>query len=443
MKKFPNALVLVLYAIFLAWILSFILPKGSYKRQVDEATQSSRVVPGSYTVQDMEDLGLFDLFLAVPKGIAGRADLIVLILILGGCFYIIEKSGALEQGLHKLLNVLQGKEVVALIVLSVLFMAGGVAIALQEEIIAMTPILVLFGRTLGYDAKIIVLATLGSAILGAAFSPLNPFGVVIAQQEAGVELLSGYSFRLVVLFIVLVFWLSYLFYAVSKNSISKKEEKLEAKHLSIRNTGILVLFAATFIVVTYGLIALEWGFNEMSACFFVLGIASGLLANFGLNGTVEVYIAGFKEMIFAAMICGFANGITVLMQEGLIIDTIVHGLFTPLEKVNASFSAVLMLFSQALLHLPVPSTSGQAILTMPILAPLSDLIGLSRQVCVLAYQYGAILMDLVVPTNGAVMAVISLAGIPYNQWFKFILRPLFLLFVLAIIAILVAIQLGI
>lgn len=442
MKKFPNAIVIILSVILFAWILTFIIPQGSYERTLNETTELTTVVSDSYKQQESPHLSTFDLLLAIPKGIVGRADLVVLILILGGCFYLIEKTGALQQGLNQLIVILAGKESLALVIISMLFITAGFTIALQEEIIAMTPILLLFGRSIGYNAKTIVAASLGSAIVGASFSPFNPFGVVIAQKEAGLELLSGYEFRLVVLVIASMVWILYVLRYSSKNRIEKSIKEEVTESLTFRNKLILIFLAITFSVVTYALIALSWGFNEMSACFFVLGLVSGLIAGFSFNKTTEVYIDGFKEMVFAALIIGLANGVSVILKEGMIIDTIVYGLFGPLQHLPPALSAVLMMVSHSILHFPMPSTSGHAILTMPILTPLADLIGLSRQICVLAYQYGAIMMDLIVPTNGATMAVIALAGINYKNWLKFIVKPVLIMMGIGALAILIAVQIG-
>ena len=442
MKRFPNAFVIILSVILLAWILTFIIPQGIYQREISTENNRTIVVPDSYEQIEAPTLSAFDALLAIPEGIAGRADLIVLILLLGGCFYIIEKTGALNQGLNQLIMILKGKEVFALIIINLLFLTAGFTIALQEEIIAMTPILLLFGRTLGYNTQTIIGASYGSAVVGAAFSPFNPFGVLIAQKEAEVDLLSGTEFRLIFLLIACVVWTLYIVNYANKHRIEKSEIKLDVSKLTLRSKTILSLLALTFGVVTYGLIGLSWGFGEMSACFFVLGLLSGIIGNYGINKTTELYVEGFKEMIFACIIIGLANSISIILSEGSIVDTIVYGLFSPLEDVPTSISAVLMMFSHSILHFPIPSYSGQAILTMPILTPLADLMGLSRQVCVLAYQYGTIMMDVIVPTNGALMAVIALGGIKYNEWIKFIVKPTLVILAIAAIAILIAVQIG-
>lgn len=442
MKKFPNAFVIILFVILFAWVLTYVIPKGNYLRELDRTTERTLVVPNSFEYQDKTHLSPFDMLLAIPKGIAGRADLIVLVLLLGGSFYIIEKTGALNQGLGQLIKLLNGKEFFALTALCILFFTAGSTIALQEELIALTPVLLLFGRNLGYSPSTILGASYGSAVVGASFSPFNPFGVLIAQKEAEVELLSGLEFRLLFLFLAGLIWTIYIIQHARKNTVEKSRSELSVSALTLRSKIILTLLALTFGVVSYGLIALDWGFREMSACFFALGLLSGLAANFSFNKTTELYVEGFKEMIFACAIIGLANSVSVVLSEGSVIDTIVYGLFSPLKNIAPSVSAVLMMVAHTILHFPVPSYSGQAILTMPILTPLSDLIGLSRQVCVLAYQYGTIMMDVIVPTNGALMAVIALGGITYNNWVKFIIKPTLMILVLAAIAIFIAVQVG-
>ncbi len=442
MVRFPNALVIILSAIVIAWILSFIIPKGAYERSYDESTDRTTVIADSYRYIDSPHLSPFDLLLSVPKGIVEHGDLVVLILILGGCFYMVEQTGALDQGLKNLTRILRGREYWSLVVLCVLFMIGGFTIALQEELIAMTPILLIFGRSIGYNSTTIIGASYGSAVLGSAFSPFNPFGVLVAQKEAGLLLMSGYEYRLMVLLVAFILWVLYMLkYAHDHRTTQILAEPLPEK-ITTRNKLILILVGLTFVVVSYGLIQLSWGFNEMSACFFGLGIACGFLAKFGFNKTTDVYVMGFKEMVFAAIIIGLSNSIAVVLKDGMIIDSIVHGLFGSLKDFSPSSSALMMMLSHALLHFSVPSISGHAILTMPILTPVSDLIGLSRQVSILAYQYGGIMMDLIVPTNGATMAVIALGRLKYNEWFKFIIKPTLIMMLVGAIAIVVAVRIG-
>ena len=442
MKRFPNALVIILATIALSWILTYVVPQGSYERLTELETQKTSVVPGSYAQLDVDHLPLFDMLLAIPRGIIGQGDTVILILLLGGCFYVIEKTGALAQGLNQLVSLLDGREVLALVFISLLFMSGGVMIGMQEEVIAMTPVLLLFGRNLGYNALTVVYISYGSTVVGSAFSPFNPFSVIIAQKEADLELLSGSSFRVIVLLIAAVAWIAFIIRYANRNKVEKVIETESVEMLNGRSTIIVALLVCTFVFVTYGLLRLDWGFNEISASFFGLGIISGWVGGLGINKTTEYYIDGFKEMIFAAMIVGLAHSISLILTEGRIIDTIVHGLFGPLENLPPAASGVLMMVAHSVLHFPIPSYSGQVVLTMPVLVPLSDLIGLSRQVCVLAYQYGAVMMDMIVPTNGALMAVLAISSIPYDQWLKFVAKATLLIMIIAGIAVVVAVAIG-
>ena len=206
--------------------------------------------------------------------------------------------------------------------------------------------------------------------------------------------------------------------------------------------GIFALVGSAFGLAVIGMLLWGWGFNELSAAFFIMGVIVGVLAGLGVAGTTEAYLRGFREMTFAALLIGFARAIYVVLQDGRVVDTIVHGLFTPLEGLPVLASAFGMVAAQAAIHVPVPSVSGQAVLTMPVLVPLSDLLGMSRQVTVLAYQYGAGLCELLTPTNGALMAILASAKIRYEDWIRYV-GPLYLgLVAIGMVAIWVALGIG-
>jgi len=443
MKKFPNALIIMIGFILFSAALTYIVPQGEYERIINPDTNQTKVIPGSYEQIEAPSVSIFDILLSVPEGFIARADLIALILLIGASFFVIEKTGALKDGIEYLTMLLNGREEVALIVVSLAFLAGGALSGLQEEIIAMTPVLLYLSSRMGYNSFVAVAISYGSAILGAAFSPINPFAVVIAQKETDLEFLSGSGFRLVVMAIAFCIWMFMVIRYANKNKVVKEDLHLfEKKNLNPRSALILGMVALAFVILIVGILKYNWGFNEMSAEFFVIGILVGLIGKLGLNGTSEAYIEGFKAMIFASMIVGLSSSISILLERGMIIDTLIYGLFTPMQYLPTSLSAISMMVSQSLLHLVVPSYSGQAVLTMPILAPLSDLIGLSRQVCVLAYQYGAVMTDLIIPTNGGLMAVLAIAGIPFDKWFKFAIKLVLVIMAISAIAIVVAISIN-
>jgi uncharacterized ion transporter superfamily protein YfcC len=443
-RSFPNALTLVVSFILFAGILSYIIPKGQYQRVVDPNTKREIVVPGSYQTVKAENLSPLQILVCIPKGIINGGEVVILIFLVGGCFFIVEKTGALKAGVASLAAKVKGKETFALVLISSLFALGGATEGMQEEIIPLIPVLLVLTRKLGYPPLITISISYGAAVIGSAFSPVNPFGVVLAQKIADVPFLSASGFRALVFVLAFVLWMIVVIRYANKNRITKQAEDVSSfSILSYRHIIILLLVMAAFVLLIAGMLKLGWGFNEISAEFFVVGILIGLLGGLGVNGTFIAYSDGFKEMTFAAMIVGLTYGISLVLKEGLIMDSVIHGLFTPLQHVPPILSAFGMMCSQAALHVALPSYSGQAALTIPILAPLSDLIGISRNVCVMAFQYGAILMDMIIPTNGTLMAVIALAGISYDQWVRFVLKKLLVIFLLCAITLFIAILIGV
>jgi len=190
---------------------------------------------------------------------------------------------------------------------------------------------------------------------------------------------------------------------------------LPRRHLLVLG---LVLGAFTFVIV--GLLSWGWGFDELSAAFFIMGALAGLAGRLGVEGTARAFVKGFRDMAYAALLVGFARAIYVVLEDGRIVDTIVHGLFTPVQGLPPALAGLGMMLAHVAVHVPIPSVSGHAVLTMPILVPLSDLLHVSRQVAVLAYQSGAGLTDMITPTNGSLLALLAAGGVSYRDWFPFV-----------------------
>ena len=212
--------------------------------------------------------------------------------------------------------------------------------------------------------------------------------------------------------------------------------------LDWRRAVILLMVAATFVVYVFGALRYDWGFDELGALFFGMGVLAGLLAGLGIDGTARAFVEGFRSMAFAATLIGFARAIFVVLDKGKIVDTIINGMVTPLVELPAVVFALGMTVVQAAISIVIPSTSGRAVLTMPILVPMSDLLGVSRQVTVLAYQFGAGVINHILPTDGTLMAVLALAGVRFDRWFRFAAPACAVLFVLGLLAIAVAVVTG-
>ena len=418
------------------------MPAGQYDRRDDPATGKRIVVAGSFHRVDPHPIGPFDTLLSVPRGMTDAASVIFLVFLVGGAFTVVEETGALRQAVGSLVLAVGNRGDLVIPIVSLAFAAGGALENMAEEIIALVPVLMLITRRLGFDAITAVAISIGAAGIGAAFSPINPFQVQIAQKVAGLPLLSGWAFRTIVMGIALAIWIGWTWRRAIRTRQPPDVEDVSARSLPLRTWTVLAIVIATFVVFIYGVMRLGWDFDQMSALFFAMGLVAGFAGGLGAGGTAQAFVNGFGSMAYAAMLIGFARAIFIALDQGRIIDTIVSGLVAPLQHLPVAACAIGMMAVQALIHFPVPSVSGQAVLTMPLLVPVSDLIGLSRQVTVLAFQYGAGLTELVTPTNGAVVAVATASGVKFGDWLSFAVPIYLLMLVFAAIAIVIAILTG-
>ena len=447
---FPHPIVLLVGCVILAAVLTWVVPPGEFDRALDAATGRELVVPGTWHAVDPAPVGPFAALVAIPRGMVAAAEVIFLVLLVGGGFMVVEATGALGPLVAALARRLARRELLVIPACCLAFGMGGILIQMQEELVAFAPILLLLVARLGLDRVTAVAMSIGAAVVGAAFSPIDPFLVGIAQKVADVPLLSGAGFRVAVLVPALALWtLGTMRHAARHREVpgpgpaAAATDTPPATAAGWRQGAVLALVLAAFALFIVGVLRWGWGFNEMSATFFAMGAAAGLVARLGFGGTAEAFVAGFRTMTFAAVLVGFARAIFVVLGDGRIVDTLVQGLFTPLAHLPVAVSALGMMLAHALLHLPVPSTSGHAVLTMPILAPLADLLGMSRQVAILAYQYGAGLADVVNPTNGALLAMVAALGVPFERWLRFALPLAGLLLAVGAAAILAALALGV
>ncbi len=389
--RVPDPLTLLVACVVVAAGLSYVLPAGEYQRREDPQTGRQVVVVGTYARVDPNPVGLFDAMVAIPRGMANAADVVFMILFGTAAFTVVDRTGALATGVSWLVRRLGHRRLLVIPAISLFFAAGGVVENMQEEVIALIPVLTLLARRLGFTPLVAVAMSLGSAFVGASFSPINPFQVVIAQQVADVPRLSGWAFRTVFLVLAVTIWIVVTMRHASRTRDVHVANDVEegspvaTEHVT-RHLIILVTVAVTFVVLAWGLLSQGWDFNHLTALFFVMGVVVGLIGKLGLSGTARVYTEGFREMALAAVVVGVARAIFVVLEDGRIVDTIVHGLFTPIADLPRAFAALAMMVAHMGVHFPVPSVSGQAALTMPIMAPLADLLGMSRQIAVLAYQ---------------------------------------------------------
>ena len=433
--RFPHPLTLLVAAVLVAALASHVLPPGEYDRRDDPATGRHVVVPGTYHAVAARPLSAFQALVAIPRGMGDAAAVIFFVFLIGGAFTVVDETGALRQGVDWLVRRFGHSERLVIPAAALAFALGGVLDNMKEEIIALVPVMVLLARRLGVQPVIAVAMSLGAAAVGAAFSPINPFQVGIAQQLAQLPLLSGSLFRVAFLVAALGIWIwGTLRYAARGRTPPLNVAGPGTGSLDGRRAAVLALVLGAFVVLVAG-VRRGWGFNEMAALFFAMGVAAGLVGGLGVAGTADALVSGFRSMAYAGLLIGFARAIFVTLEQGRIVDTMVHGLFAPVAHLPLGLAAVGMMVVHTLVHVPVPSPSGHAVLTLPILVPLSDLLGLSRQVTVLAYQYGGGLCELFTPTNGALMAILAAAQVRYEDWLRLALPLLLALLALGAAAV--------
>jgi uncharacterized ion transporter superfamily protein YfcC len=458
-SRFPHPLVLLIAFIILAGAATYLLPAGRYERVANEATGRTAVVPGSYQRVEQSPVGPWGVLSSIQKGMIEAASVIFFVFLVGGAFTVVEQTGALTSAVESLVSKLESRPFWVIPISTLAFATGGATFGMYEETIAFIPILVLLARRLGFDALTGVAVCTGAAALGSGFGPLNPFNVGIAQKVAELPLFSGLHFRAVVWLLAVAL----LIHHTAKHARSVRKQGAEEETPPVlaaldegadsadrsqktgstgRHAAVLLVMAATFGVLLFGVIRLEWGIDELATLFFTMGIAAGLIGGLGINGTARSFVAGFQALAFGALIIGFARAILVVLEQGAIIDTMVAGLVAPLVGLPGWATVMGMFTAHALLHLPMPSLSGQAMITMPILVPLSDLLNISRQVTVLAYQYGTGIFELVYPTQGALLAVLAIAGVRYDRWLRFMAWLVVKLILLSALALFVALAIG-
>jgi uncharacterized ion transporter superfamily protein YfcC len=421
LERLPHPLILMLAGVAIAAVLTWLLPAGDYDRREDPSTLRRVVVAGTYHPVARSPVGPLAAAIAVPRGFVAGADVIAVVLFVGGAWVVVDRLGSLPALVAMLVGRFRRRGLWAIPVISLFFATMGALENMQEEIIPLVPVLLVLGLGLGVDAVVVVAMSTGAAAIGSAFGPTNPFQAGIAMKLAQLPPLAGVGLRLSMFVVALSLWIGWTIrYARKNRETADVAASAEASGLSLEHAMILAVAIAPMAAYVYGALRLDWGFNELAGAFLVAGIAAGLIGGLGPTGTLTAYLEGAQSLLPAALMIGVARSISLVLEDGHVVDTILHGLVTPLSRMPPAVGALLQIPVQALVHVAVPSVSGQAVLTMPLVVPLADLLGVSRQVPVLAYQTGAGLMELLTPTNGGLMAVLLAAGVPFQKWIRFV-----------------------
>ena len=434
-----HPLALLAACILVAAALTYIVPAGEFERRDDAKIGRKVVVAGTYHRVAQSPVSPFQALVAVPKGIVDAAGVLALVFMAGAALSVVDKTGALRGGVGWLAARLGRRETLVIPIACAIFGFAGAAEGMWEEFVALTPVLLVLARGVGFDGLTAVSMGLGAAGIGSTFSPMNPFGVGIAQRFAELPILSGWEFRLAVLVPALAMWAwATMRHARRTRTAPEAGALLPADAFTTRHAIVLAATVGAFATFVFGVIQYGWGFEEMAAVFLALGIVAGVIGGLSVGGTFQALTEGFAAMSMAAILIGVARGVFVVLDEGKIVDTIINALVIPLAQLPLTLYAVGITVVQTILAVPVPSSSGRVTLTMPILVPLSDLLGLSRQVTVTATQFGPGVLNQFLPTDGALMAVLAIAGVRFEQWLKFCLPICGILFVYGLAAVALA-----
>lgn len=448
--KVPHTYVLLVCLIIVAALSTWIIPAGRYARVEQQAREI--IVPGSYHSVEAKPAGISEILLAFPKGLIEVADIVFYIFIIGGAFGVLNRTGTIQAGINFIVRRIGAKRALIVPVITLMFAIGGGSIGIAEETLIFLPALLLLARSLGYDSLVAGGIALVGANAGFASAFMNPFTVGVAQGIVGLPLFSGIEYRAIVWAIIttvtIIFLTRYAARVKAKPSISlmyeldRQREPIESQDIEARFTkrhvAVLIISVLALGALAIGAIQWQWGILQLSALFFGLSIVAGPLGGLSFDETAKSFIKGAADITYAALVVGLARGTLVVLRDAYVIDTITHAMASAVQRLPSSASVMGIYVMQNGLNFIVPSGSGQAAVSMPILAPLGDLLGITRQTNVLAYQLGNGFTNIFTPTQGYFMAGLGILQIPWSTWVRWLLPLLLIWLVIGSGAVLVA-----
>ena len=438
--KMPHTYVILTIILLAVVALCYLIPAGEYDRVLDPVSGRTVVLPDSFHFTEGKKPGLFDIFLALQRGYVDAADILFLIVFAYGYVYMLTKNGTLNSAIHLLIRKMKGKTHLLIPVFMMLFGILGSTLGIFEETYGLVSVFVGIGLALGYDPLVGGAVVYVGVATGFAAATTNPFSVGIAQSIAEVPINSGIIYRLVIFIVFQSVAIWYVMryakkvkahpeqsvmYGVPREYEPPKLQDTE-RGLTLRQKLCLALFFVTIGMLLFGTMRLGWYIDEIAAMFLMMAVISGIVGGYSATEICKTYIESTQSVVSSILIIGFTRGILLTMQDAMISDTVVYGLSQLLDASNKMVSAVGMLILQNVINFFITGSSSQATITMPIMTPVADIVGLSRQTAVLAYCFGDGFSDMFWPT--ACTLNCGLMGIPLNKWYKF-MTPLFFIMV--------------
>jgi uncharacterized ion transporter superfamily protein YfcC len=451
--KIPDtfSILLIIMGVFI--LLTWVVPAGTYDRSLRtmDGINKEVIIPGTYRRLAQEPQGVFAFLTAPIKGFVAASQIIGFCLLLGGAFGVFNKTGAIDAGLKQVLYVGQNnpnrKKIVVPLVM-ILFSLAGATFGMSESVLVFILITVPLSLAMGYDSIVGICMSFLAAGVGFAGAFFNPFTIGIAQGISEIPLFSGWEYRVFIWLVLtaaaIIFVLRYIHKIEHRPTaspvyyIDQKRPKGDIKTgsasgFSSKHKVVLLLLLATFVLLVVGSNAWHWYINEIAALFIGAALLVAVVYRLPGHKAMAAFVDGAKGMTMAALVIGLSRGLLIIATDGKIIDTMLHSMAEASSGVSATLTAQIMFLVQGGLNFFVPSGSGQAALTMPLMAPLSDLVGVSRQTAVLAFQLGDGIFNMIIPTSGVTMGVLSIAKIPYQIWFKWLWPFIVILMLLSVL----------
>lgn len=428
--RFPDTGTLLIVLIVLSAVLTYIVPAGQFARQVDEATGRTLVVAGTYTQAEANPTSFMGLIQSIYNGMVDASDIAWFIFVVGGAFGIVTKSGAIAAGLNKLIRKYEGRETLMIVIIMTAFFIGGMSYGMGEEVIPLVAILVPIAIKMGYDPIVGVSMAIVGLYSGYSAGALNPFNTGVAQEIADLPMFSGVGLRIALGIGALLIAIHHTVrygnkfktsgQIVNLNELPENLHEVEEREFNRQDKLIMLVLVLTIAVLVFGIIKYDWYLAEMAGLFFFMGIVVGLIYFKGsFNATINEFITGCKDIASAVILVCLGRAILIVLQDGNVLDTIVYATSVPLEHLPKVVASWGMYISQGIVNFLIPSSSGQAVVVMPIMSALSDVLGITRQTAVLAFQCGDGFWNMITPVHPILMASLGLAGVSFKKWFKF------------------------
>ncbi|WP_051600595.1 YfcC family protein [Eubacterium sp. AB3007] len=456
--KTINPMIILAFIIILAAIATYVVPAGQFDRVPIEGTEYEGIVQGSYHHVDNKPIAPFDVLVSFTKGLQDAAYIIFFLLILGGVFKIVEATGALHAGISNMIKATAGKEIILVPICLIIFSLISATAACCEEYLAFLPLMYMVCMACGFDSILSVALLFCASAVGYAGGMTQAFSVGVAQTISGLPMFSGIGFRVVswaVLVIATIIYMMLYAHRIRKDPSQAYNFEVDKKYRAemdfnpesitrmTKSQGlILAIFFGGFVFAAFSVIKLGFYIDEMSGVFLIVGILCALIGRLSPGKTADAFVEGAKDLLWAGLIIGLCYAATNILSDAQIMDTIVNSMGKALGGLHSSVAAVGMFVMQDILNFLVPSGSGQAAITMPFMAPLSDVLGVTRQTAVLAFQYGDAFTNVISPTSGEIMAALAICHVPYGKWFKFMWKLWILWAILACILLVIATAIG-